>query len=169
MRRATLAGVDTIEHGDEGTAEVFRLMKSHQVAFCPTVAAQDAIAQYRGWKKGTDPEPEKIRGKRASMKAAREAGVTFVMGGDVGVFPHGDNAREMELLVNEYGFSALDVMRQATSGNAIALHLPDRGNLRPGQFADLVAFEADPTRNIGALRRVRFVMKGGLIYQRNEP
>jgi len=169
MKRATLAGVDSIEHGDEGTAEVFRLMKDHRVVFCPTVAAQDAIAQYRGWKKAIEPEPEKIRAKRASMKAAREAGVTFVMGGDVGVFPHGDNAREMELLVNEYGFSAVDVMRQATSGNAMALHLSDRGNLRTGQCADLVAFEGDPTRNIGAIRQVRFVMKAGLICQRSEP
>ena len=106
MKRATLAGVDSIEHGDEGTAEVFRLMKERRVAFCPTVAAQDAIARYRGWKKGIEPEPENIRSKRASMKAAREAGVTFVMGGDVGVFPHGDNAREMELLVNEYGLAS---------------------------------------------------------------
>lgn len=169
MKRAALAGVDTIEHGDEGTGEVFRLMKDHHVAFCPTVAAQDAIAQYRGWKKGSDPEPEKIRAKRASMKAAREAGVTFVMGGDVGVFPHGDNAREMELLVNEYGFSALDVMRQTTSSNALALHLSDRGNLRPGQLADLVAFKGDPTKNIGAVRRVRLVVKDGVVYQGNEP
>jgi len=169
MRRATLAGVDTIEHGDEGTAEVFRLMKERQVAFCPTVAAQDAIWQYRGWKKGVDPEPEAIRGKRASMKAAREAGVTFVMGGDVGVFPHGDNAREMELLVNDYGFSPMEVIRQGTSGNAANLHLVDRGNVRAGQLADLVAFEGDPTKDVAAWRRVRFIMKGGRIYQPNQP
>ncbi|MBA3831767.1 MAG: amidohydrolase family protein [Chthoniobacterales bacterium] len=164
MRRAVLAGVDTIEHGDEGTPEVFKLMKERGVAFCPTVAAGDAIAQYRGWKKGSDLEPEGIRAKRASMKAARAAGVTFAMGGDVGVFAHGDNAREMELLVHEYGFTPLDVLRQATSGNAAIFHLADRGSIRAGGLADLVAFEGDPTKDVSALRQVRLVLKGGIIY-----
>ncbi len=165
MRRAILAGVDTIEHGDEGTPEVFKLMKEHKVAFCPTVAAGDAIEQYRGWKKGSAPEPARVREKRASMKAARDAGVTFAMGGDVGVFTHGDNAREMELLVREYGFTPLEVLRQATSGNAAIFHLADRGNVRPDQLADLVAVEGDPTKNVDAVRQVRFVMKGGVIYR----
>ena len=154
MRRAILAGVDTIEHGDEGTPEVFKLMKERGVAFCPTVAAGDAIEQYRGWKKGTAPEPARIREKRASMKAARDAGVTFVMGGDVGVFAHGDNAREMELLVREYGFTPLEVLRQATSGNAAIFHLADRGSIRAGQLADLVALEGDPTKDVSVVRQV---------------
>ncbi|MBA3274116.1 MAG: amidohydrolase family protein, partial [Chthoniobacterales bacterium] len=123
MRRAINAGVETIEHGDDGTAEVFRLMKEKGVALCPTVAAGDAILRYRGWRKGVDPEPPRITAKRASMKAAREAGVTFVMGGDVGVFTHGENALEMELLVNEYGFTPIEVLRQVTSGNAAVFHL----------------------------------------------
>jgi imidazolonepropionase-like amidohydrolase len=165
MRRAVLAGVDTIEHGDEGTAEVFRLMKEHNVPLCPTVAATDAVMQYRGWKKGVDPEPKEIREKRASMKAARASGVAFVMGGDVGVFTHGDNAREMELLVHEYGFTPLEVMRQATSSNAALLHLSDRGNIGPGQLADLVAVEGDPTKDISVVRQVRLVMKDGVLYR----
>jgi imidazolonepropionase-like amidohydrolase len=102
------------------------------------------------------------------MKAARAAGVTFAMGGDVGVFAHGDNAREMELLVNDYGFSALEVLRQATSGNATIFHLTDRGNVRPGQLADLVAFEGDPTKQIDVVRQVRLVMKSGVIYHPSE-
>ena len=165
MRRAILAGVDTIEHGDDGTPEVFKLMKEHAVALCPTVAADDAILQYRGWKKGVDPEPDRIREKRASVKAARAAGVTFALGGDVGVFAHGDNAREMELLVHEYGFTPLEVLRQATSGNATIFHLANRGSIRTGQLADLVALEGDPTKDVGALRQVRFVMKGGVIFR----
>ncbi|HEY2802005.1 MAG TPA: amidohydrolase family protein [Chthoniobacterales bacterium] len=165
MRRAILAGVTTVEHGDEGTPDVFKLMKERSVAFCPTVAAGDAIMQYHGWKKGTDPEPERIREKRKSMKAARAAGVTFVMGGDVGVFAHGDNAREMDLLVQEYGFTPLEVLRQATSGNAAVFHLADRGNIRAGLLADLVALEGDPTKEVGPLRQVRFVMKDGVIYR----
>ena len=165
MRRATLAGVDTIEHGDEGTPEVFKLMKQRGIALCPTVAAGDAISQYRGWKKGVDPEPDRIRKKRESMKAAREAGVSFAMGGDVGVFPHGDNVREMELLVHEYGFSPAEVLRQATSGNATLFHLNDRGNIRAGLLADLVSVTGDPTRDVAALRQVHLVMKGGVVFR----
>jgi imidazolonepropionase-like amidohydrolase len=126
MRRAINAGVETIEHGDDGNAEIFRLMKQRGVALCPTVAAGDAISRYRGWKKGSDPEPPRITAKRASIKAAREAGVTFAMGGDSGVFAHGENALEMELLVQEHGFSPIDVLRQATSGNA--KDFPSRGS-----------------------------------------
>lgn len=163
MRRATMAGVDTIEHGDDGTLEVFKLMKSKGVAFCPTVAAGDAVSQYQGWKKGTAAEPERIKKKRESMKAAREVGVVFIMGGDVGVFAHGDNAREMELLVHEYGFSPLEVVRQATSGNAKVFRLEDRGRIAPGLLADLVSVAGDPTKDVNALRQVRMVMKGGAI------
>ncbi len=167
MRRAILAGVDTIEHGDDGTPEVFKLMKEHGVALCPTVAASDAIEQYHGWKKGSDPEPARIQQKHVSMKAARAANVTFALGGDVGVFAHGENAREMELLVNEYGFTPMEILRQATSGNAAIFHLVDRGTIRAGQLADLVALEGDPTKDVGALRQVRLVMKGGLIVRQS--
>ncbi|MGI8435736.1 MAG: amidohydrolase family protein [Chthoniobacterales bacterium] len=162
MRRAINAGVETIEHGDEGTLEIFQLMKQKGVAFCPTVAAGDAVSRYRGWKKGGEPEPPRIVQKRASMKAARAAGVTFAMGGDVGVFTHGENALEMELLVREYGFTPLEVLRQATSGNASIFHLTDRGRIAPGLLADLVAVEGDPTKDIGAVRRIKLVMKGGV-------
>ena len=165
MRRAVLAGVDTIEHGDEGTPEVFKLMKQRGVALCPTVAAGDAVSQYRGWHKGVDPEPERIQKKRASMKAARAVDVTFALGGDVGVFSHGDNVREMELLVREYGFSPLDVLRQVTSGNASIFRLPDRGRVRTGLLADLVSVSGDPTRNVSALRHVHLVMKGGVVFR----
>ncbi|MEO5717610.1 MAG: amidohydrolase family protein [Chthoniobacterales bacterium] len=165
MRRATLAGVETIEHGDDGTAEVFKLMKERNVALCPTVAAGDAIEQYRGWKKDSQPEPKRITEKQTSVKAARAAGVTFAMGGDVGVFTHGDNAREMELLVREYGFTPVEVLRQATSGNAAIFHLADRGNIRAGQAADLVALGGDPTKDIAALRQVHLVMKGGVLFR----
>ena len=165
MRRATLAGVETIEHGDGGTPEVFRLMKQRGVALCPTVAATDAISQYRGWKKGQDPEPARVADKHRAVQAARQAGVTLVMGGDVGVFTHGDNARELELLVTDYGFTPLAVLQAATSGNAQVLHLPDRGRIAPGLLADLVAVAGDPTQQVASLRQVRLVMKGGVLYR----
>jgi imidazolonepropionase-like amidohydrolase len=168
MRRAINAGVETIEHGDDGTAEIFRLMKQKGVALCPTVAAGDAVSRYRGWHKGQDPEPPRIMQKRASVKAAREAGVTFAIGGDVGVFAHGENALEMELLVNEYGFTPLEVLRQATAGNASIFHLADRGAIRVGLLADLVGVAGDPSREISAVRQVRLVMKGGVVVREGQ-
>ncbi|MGV3539865.1 MAG: amidohydrolase family protein [Rufibacter sp.] len=165
MRRAAEAGVETIEHGDNGTPEVFRLMATKGVALCPTLAAGDAILQYNGWRKGLDPEPARITQKRESLKAALAANVTLCVGGDVGVFAHGDNARELELLV-EYGVPPLDVLRTATAGNAKLFHLNHKlGSIRPGLLADIVAVTGDPSRDINALRRVNLVMKGGKIYR----
>lgn len=163
MRRATVAGVETIEHGDAGTTEVFRLMAQRNVALCPTLSASEAVRQYRGWKKGSDPEPAEVTEKRASFKRALAARVPICVGSDVGVFAHGDNVRELELMV-EYGMPALEVLRAATSANARILHLDERlGQVRPGLLADLVAVEGDPSQRIGDLRNVRMVMKGGTI------
>lgn len=163
MRRATLAGVETIEHGDSGTKEIFDLMKAKGVALCPTIAAGDAILQYRGWKKG-DAEPERIRQKRQSFKWALESGVTIVAGGDVGVFKHGDNARELELMV-EYGMKPLDVLRSATSVNAKVFHLSELGKIQTGFLADLIAVQGKPEQQISDIRKVKLVMKNGVIFE----
>src|SRR5204863_606886 len=136
MRRATLAGAETIEHGDGGTPEIFALMVEHKVALCPTLAAGDATSQYAGWKKGEAAEPAGITRKRASFKAALDAGVTILSGSDVGVFPHGENARELELMVN-YGMTAADALKSATSTGARVLHMENRiGRVREGLLAD---------------------------------
>jgi imidazolonepropionase-like amidohydrolase len=164
MRNAIMAGVDTIEHGDAGTPEIFKLMAERHVALCPTLAAADAYEQYAGWKKGQQPEPESIVRKRASFKAALAAGVTILSGSDVGVFTHGDNARELDLMVN-YGMAPLDALKSATSVAARVLRSETRiGTIKSGMLADLAAFDGDPTRDISALHRVKFVMKSGKVY-----
>jgi imidazolonepropionase-like amidohydrolase len=166
MQRAVLAGAETIEHGDGGTAEVFKLMVERNVAFCPTLAVVDATSQYAGWKKGQQPEPPAIVQKRASFKAALDAGVTILNGSDAGVFAHGDNARELELMV-AFGMAPLAALKSATSIAARVLHMDQEiGRVKPGALADLAAFDGDPTRDISALRRVKLVMKGGAIVRR---
>ena len=163
MRRAILGGAETIEHGDGGTPEIFKLMVDHKVALCPTLAAGDATAQYAGWKKGEQPEPRGIQNKRASFKAALDAGVTILSGSDVGVFAHGDNAREIEMLV-AYGMKPVDALKSATSIAGRVLHM-DIGQVKPAMLADLIAVEGDPSRDIAALRKVKFVMKNGVVYR----
>jgi len=162
MRRAIAAQVDTIEHGYGGTPEVFREMAKRGIVLCPTLAAGDAIARYRGWD-GKPPLPAALELERKAFAAARAAKVTLCAGGDVGVFAHGDNARELELM-QEYGMSALEVLTAATSINARAFKIDDRvGSIRAGLLADLVAVTGDPGAEIRAVRQVRLVVKGGEI------
>jgi imidazolonepropionase-like amidohydrolase len=153
MRRAILGGVETVEHGDGGTPEVFRLMKEHGVAFCPTLST--ATVANLGNKER----------KREMFKIALASGVTIINGSDVGVFAHGDNAREIESMV-EFGMPAIDALRSATSVSARVLHMLDKiGAVKPGLFADLIAVDGDPIRDVSALRRVKLVMKSGIVYK----
>jgi imidazolonepropionase-like amidohydrolase len=166
LRRAIEAGVTTIEHGDGGTPELFKMMKAKSIALCPTLAATEAYATYfDGWKKG-EPDNDAIKQKKYIFSEAMKAGVTICMGGDVGVFTHGDNAREMVLMA-EYGMKPLDVLRSATSVNASVFRMKSVGYIKPGYFADIVAVLGDPSQDIQNVKRVNFVMKDGHIYRQD--
>jgi len=159
MRRATLAGVETIEHGGEGTPEIFKLMAERHVALCPTITAGAGP-----WPPANPDSPAAQR-KRASFKAALDAGVTIINGSDVGTFPHGDNARELDAMV-AYGMPIAAALKSATSVAAKVLHMEGQiGAVKAGLYADVVAFDGDPTKDLSALRRVKFVMKNGTVYK----
>jgi len=162
IERAIRAGVTTIEHADSLTPALMQLMRDRGIALCPTLVATEAGYVRNGWRKGVDSLPPELALKHRSFRAAVAAGVPICNGSDVGAFPHGENARELEALV-EYGMTPVQALQSATIVDARAFRLPDRGRIAPGLLADLVAVEGDPTHDIAVLRQVRLVVKGGEI------
>ncbi len=162
IRRAVVAGVDTIDHGTFASDITLRLMAQKGVVLCPTLAASEAMAIYSGWTPG-EPDHQRILDARSLMHRALESGVTIACGSDAGVFSHGDNAREIELMV-DYGMSPERALKSATTVAATTIRMEDElGKIEPGFLADLIAVEGDPLTDPAALRKVRFVMKAGVI------
>jgi imidazolonepropionase-like amidohydrolase len=167
MRRAVLAGVDTIEHGYGGDEEVFRLMAAKGVAYLPTLTAQEAYDEYfHGYKPGQEPLPAPMQEALRAFKFALDNKVMIGLGSDVGVFAHGTNYRELEWMVRG-GMTPARALQAATSVGARIIRLESKlGAIRPKLQADLIAVGGDPSTNIEAMREVRFVMKDGVVYRK---
>lgn len=165
MRRATLAGVQSIEHGDSGTVETFELMKEHNVIFCPTLAVTEANAEYGGWKKGVDAMPAGVRRKHDAMTSALASGVTICNGSDVGPYTHGTNLRELKLM-HEYGLSIEKTLQAATMVGAELMNMKETlGQVKPGFLADLIAVDGNPLEDLDVLAEPKMIMLDGVVHK----
>ena len=172
MKRAVLGGVSSIEHGTFMTPEVMELMKERGTYFVPTVIAGRSVAD-----SALIPNyyPEMVKKKaleigpiiQSTFGKAYKAGVKIAFGTDAGVFGHGKNAREFELM-HEAGMPALEAIRSATVHAADLLGQSDKlGTIEPGKAADIIAVEGNPAETIQSMSKVKFVMRDGTVYKNN--
>jgi imidazolonepropionase-like amidohydrolase len=172
IRRAILGGVDSIEHGTFMDEQDMKLAKEHGTWYVPTIIAGDYVAQKA---KVPGYYPPQVAAKAAGIGTiilttagrAYRAGVKIAFGTDAGVYPHGENAHEFELMV-QAGMPPLFTIQAATTHAAELLkHDKDLGSLTPGKLADVVAVPGNPVEDISLMKQVSFVMKDGVVYKRD--
>jgi imidazolonepropionase-like amidohydrolase len=172
IRRAVIGGVDSIEHGTFMNDEDMRLMKEHGTWYVPTIIAGTFVAQMA---KVPGYYPPEVAAKAlaigskilATAGRAYHAGVKIAFGTDAAVYPHGENAHELELMV-QAGMPTLFVLQAATMHCAQLLKKEaDLGSVTPGKFADLIAVAGNPLDDISVMKHVNFVMKAGVIYKQD--
>jgi imidazolonepropionase-like amidohydrolase len=174
IKRAVIAGVASVEHAGLVDEQTVRLMTTKGTFLVPDIFTDIYLLDH-GAELGLPPkiiEKEKwLRGQQdANWTRAFKAGVKFAFGTDAGVYPHGQNAKQFALLVKHIGMSPIDAIRMATVNAAELLGWSDKvGRLAAGYYADLIAVDVDPLADASELERVRWVMKGGIVYVGSRP
>ena len=172
MKRAVVAGINSIEHGTYMDQEVMDLMKARGTYYVPTIMAGDWVAKKAKipnfFPELVKPKAEKIGPQiQSTFAMAYKAGVKIAFGTDSGVSAHGDNWQEF-ILMTDAGMSNKDALKSATIETAKLLRVADKlGQIKPGMLADIIAVQNDPIQDISTVKNVSFVMKDGVIYKQN--
>jgi len=157
-----------VDHAYQLSDETMKLMKEKDIPAVPTFAIAEYFAQHAVTPAAADREWAMQKLHAAEFKKQLAAGVPMAVGSDVGPFPHGTQAREFELMV-QYGMPPTAVLQADELNGAKLVGLAGQvGELKPGYFADVIAVPGDPTKDISAVTKVAFVMKGGVIYKNSE-
>jgi imidazolonepropionase-like amidohydrolase len=163
---AARAGVSSVDHADQLTAETMRLMHDKQIFAVPTFAISEYFGEHTATPAQAASRKQSLDYHVQEFRKQLAAGVPFAAGSDVGPFPHGTQAREYVLMV-KYGMTPLAAMQAGLLNGAKLLGWQTQiGTLKPGYFADVIAVPGDPLQDISVLQKVAFVMKGGVIYRR---
>ena len=172
MKRAVIAGINSIEHGTYMDQEVMDLMKEKGTYYVPTIMAGDWVAKKAQipnfFPALVKPKAEKIGPQiQSTFTKAYNSGVKIAFGTDSGVSAHGDNWQEF-ILMTDAGMSNKDALKSATIETAKLLRIEDKlGQIKPGMLADIIAFQNNPIEDISVVKNVSFVMKDGVIYKQN--
>jgi imidazolonepropionase-like amidohydrolase len=163
---AVAAGVSSVDHADYLSDATMKMMHEKAIFAVPTFAITEYFAEHAATPQSAQARRAVLAFHQAEFKKQMAAGVPFAVGSDVGPFPHGTQAREMELMV-QYGMTAAEVLKADLLNGAKVLGWSLQvGELKPGYFADVIAVPGNPLENISALTKVAFVMKGGVVYRR---
>ncbi len=163
---AVAAGVESVDHAYFLSDATMAAMKTKQIYAVPTFAIAEYFADHAASKQREETERAQIAFHNAQFKRQVAAGVPMAVGSDVGPFPHGTQAREL-VLMQQNGMAAADVLRaDLLNGSKLLGWQNEIGDLKPGFYADVIAVDGDPLADISATTRVRFVMKGGVVFRR---